>query len=97
MKKALTKVQRNLHHCNAHGYRVDGAHEKMHGDCTGLYGDCTGLHGYCPDLYGDCSNLRGDCTGLYGNCTDLYGNLDRCGLTESERAAGVNLADLVAE
>ena len=35
------------------GARVEGANERLTGDCSGLSGDCSGLRG-------DCTGLRGD-------------------------------------
>ena len=65
------------------------------GDRSGLSGDCTWLSGDCSGLCGNCSGLIGDCTGLIGDCTRLRGDFDDCSLTEDERAAGVNLLDLI--
>ena len=93
MKKALTKTSSLYHVIN--GSRVDGPHSDLRGDCSDLRGDCSGLSGNCSDLRGDCSGLRGDCSGLYGNCTGLSGDLDECELTDEERAAGVDIKELV--
>jgi len=48
-----------------------------------------------PDLWGDCTGLSGDCTKLSGDCTNLRGDLDLAGITDAERAAGVNIAQLI--
>ena len=53
----------------------------------------TGRH---PDLSGDCSGLSGDCSDLSGDCSDLSGDLDACGITAEDRAAGVDIASLIA-
>ena len=62
---------------------------------TALVGMHSGLRGYCSDLRGNCSGLRGDCSGLRGNCSGLQGDLDTCGLTEDDRANGVDITKLV--
>jgi hypothetical protein len=48
-------------------------------------------------LTGQHPELRGDCSELRGNCTGLTGDLDECGLTDAERSAGVDVADLVTK
>ena len=40
--------------------------------------------------------LTGDTSGLWGDCSGLWGNLDDCEIIGSERATGINIADLVA-
>ena len=58
-----------------------------------------------PELRGEIHpELRGNLSGLWGNLSGLCGvipagargNLDACELTDDERAAGVNIADLIA-
>ena len=41
-----------------------------------------------PDLSGNISGINGDVTGITGN-------LDECGLTDEDRAKGVNIQDLI--
>ena len=42
-------------------------------------------------------NLTGDISGLTGDISGLTGDIDDCELTISDRAAGVNVADLIAD
>ena len=60
---------------------------------TGIHPD---LSGDCSGLSGDCSDLRGDCSHLSGDCSGLSGDLDACGLANEDRAAGVDIASLIA-
>ena len=53
------------------------------------------VEGPNQSMTGDCSGLRGDCSGLSGDCSGLRGNLDDCKIRDDERAAGVNIRDLV--
>ncbi len=68
----------------------------LKGDVTGIYGDCTGLTGDCSKLSGDVTGMMGNVTGLFGDCTGLAGNLDKCGLSEQDRAKGVDIRLLVS-
>ena len=47
-------------------------------------------------LRGDVSGLRGNVSGLRGNVSGLTGDVDAADLTDEERAAGVDVADLLA-
>ena len=49
-----------------------------------------------PALTGRHPDLSGDCSGLSGDCSDLSGDLDACGITAEDRAAGVDIASLIA-
>ena len=58
-----------------------------------------------PELWGEINReLRGNLSELWGNLSGLRGeipagargNLDACELTDDERAAAVNIADLIA-
>jgi len=67
----------------------------LRGDITGLTGDISSLTGEITGLTGRISpNLRGYITGLTGDATDISGNLDECEISETERASGVDIADL---
>ena len=67
----------------------------LRGNISSLTGDITGLTGEITGLTGRISpNLRGDITGLTGDATDISGNLDECEISETERASGVDIADL---
>ena len=63
------------------GVKIAGAPEGLLGDVTCLWGNVTGL-------WGDLTGLRGDVTCLWGDLTD-------CVITDAERDAGVNVADLI--
>ena len=84
MKPILNRItQPELYYINNNKAKIAGPNPDLWGDCTGLSGDCT-------DLSGDCTNLR-------GNCSDLRGDLDLAGITDVERAAGVNITQLVSK
>ena len=55
------------------------------------------LTGDVSGLTGDVSGLLGDVTGLWGNATGLRGDLAACGLSDSDRAAGVKIETLVGD
>ena len=104
MIRKLEKINmtKAIYHYNEFGEKVFGITRKMSGDSTGLRGDCSDLIGDCSGLVGDCSMLIGDCTGLVGDCsmligdcTGISGDLDMCNITNDERDAGVNIADLI--
>jgi hypothetical protein len=65
------------------------------GKCNRIRGDISGHGGRL--FYGDVSHLAGDCTGVFGCATGKQGDLSACGLTDEDRAAGVNIEDLVME
>ena len=46
-------------------------------------------------ITGDLSNVSGNLTGVRGDLTGVSGDLDLCEITEEERAAGVNINDLI--
>lgn len=66
---------------------------RITGKCGRLKGDVSGYKNM--PFYGDVTHLSGDCTGVFGCATGKYGHLDDCGLTAEDRAAGVNIEDLV--
>ena len=86
MKKALRKSTSRCWHF-VDNLRVDGCHARLRGDASGLRGNVS-------DLWGDVSDLSGNVSGLRGNVSGLSGDVDDCGLSDHERAAGVNIADL---
>jgi hypothetical protein len=47
------------------------------------------------NLWGDVSGLRGDVSGLSGYVSGLRGDVNECGLTNADRAAGVDVATLI--
>ena len=52
MKKTLTKSASKLWH-HVDGVRVEGAHNLLYGDVSGLRGDVSGLSGDASGLSGD--------------------------------------------
>ena len=67
------------------------------GNVSGLSGDVTALSGDVTNLRGNVTGLRGYVTGLSGYVTGLIGDVDECGLTESDRQAGVEISELIVE
>jgi hypothetical protein len=81
MKRALiSKNQSGIY------YIVDG--KKVYGSPADLRGDVGGLSG-------NVSRLSGEVSGLSGNVSGLRGDVDLCEITESDRANGVSIIDLV--
>ena len=91
MKKALkTNAVKELYHF-VDGVRIAGAPDRITGDISGLRGDISGLWGdISPDLWGDISGLR-------GQVDAITGNVDKCGLTDEDREAGVDIEELAEE
>ena len=46
-------------------------------------------------VWGDLSNVWGDLTDVRGNLTDVRGYLSDCAITDEDRAAGVDINDLI--
>ena len=70
------------------GVRVEGAPSGLRGNVSGLRGDASGL-------WGDVSDLWGNVSGLWGDVSGLRGDVDTCGLTDEDRARGVDVAELI--
>ena len=108
MLKSLTRRKNELYYL-VDGERVSGVPAGLWGDASGLWGDASGLRGNVTGLSGDATGLSGDATGLWGNVTGLRGNdtglsgdatglrgdVDACQITDTERAAGVDVDSLV--
>jgi hypothetical protein len=60
-----------------------------------LWGDLSPLRGDMSMLRGVVQGLRGDATGVCGDVTGITGDLDQCDLTPADRAAGVDIRELV--
>ena len=54
-----------------------------------------GVPVFMADVKGDLTGISGDLSGVSGDLTGIRGNLDACEITLAERAAGVNVADLI--
>lgn len=94
MEKRLEKIENEIHHYDD-GKKIKGAHSNLTGDNSKLYGNCSWIYGDCSGLEGDCSWIYGDVTGIYGDCTRLRGHLSECDISDEDRAAGIELDDLV--
>ena len=53
------------------------------------------IEGFPPCVSGNLSNVSGDLTGVSGNLTDVRGDLSDCAITAEDRAAGVDINDLI--
>ena len=84
MKKILTKNTRLNVFYVVDGEKVYSLPPNLTGDISGLTGDISALTGYIS-------------SGLTGDISGLTGDIDDCELTISDRAAGVNVADLIAD
>ena len=80
MKKILTKSKFSIYHFR-NGKRIEGLHEHLSGDVTGIEGDATGI--------------RGDATGIRGSVNGIEGDLDDAQITSEERQKGINIKDLI--
>jgi len=47
------------------------------------------------EVLGNLTDVRGELTDVGGYLTDVGGNLDDCELTDEERAALINIRDLI--
>lgn len=50
MNKPLKRTKLNLFHYNDKGEMVEGAHDKISGNATGLRGDVSELTGNCDEI-----------------------------------------------
>jgi len=103
MKAILTVIKSELYHIK-NGVVVNGIHENLMGDVSGLRGDVSCISGdvscitgNVSGLSGHVSGLRGDVSGITGNVSGLSGHVDECEITPDERSKGVNIANLVAK
>ena len=94
MKKALNLKSVSTYYF-VKGEKIYGLPSGLSGDVSGLSGNVSGLSGNVRGLSGDVSGLSGDVSGLRGDVSGLRGDLDDCELTDEEREAGVDVADLV--
>ena len=53
-----------------------------------FYKDGKRIEGFPPCVSGDLTNVRGDLTGVWGDLSD-------CAITDEDRAAGVDINDLI--
>jgi hypothetical protein len=48
-------------------------------------------------INGPHKNIQGNVSGIWGNVSGIQGNIDDCEITDAERAAGIEINQLVAE
>ena len=80
MEKKLTRVKTNVYFYKD-GNKIEGFPPCVSGDLTNVSGDLTGVWG--------------DLTGVWGDLTGVTGNLSDCAITAEDRAAGVDINDLI--
>ena len=101
MEKKLTRVKTNVYFYKdgkkIEGFppRVSGDLSDVSGDLTGVSGDLTNVWGYLTDMWGNLTGLSGNLTGVRGNLSGVQGDLSDCAITDEERAAGVDINDLI--
>ena len=103
MKKVLRAQENPLHHF-VNGEKVWGCHERLfnylrelQGNVTYIFGDARGIFGDASGIFGDVTDISGNLTGIFGSVTGVFGDLDECDISEGERAAGVDIKDLIRE
>ena len=101
MEKKLTRVKTNVYFYK-NGKRIEGfppcvsgSLTGVRGDLTGVRGDLTGVRGNLSGVWGDLTGVRGDLTGVRGDLTGVSGDLSDCAITDEDRAAGVDINDLI--
>ena len=101
MEKKLTRVKTNVYFYK-NGKRIEGFPAYVWGDLSNVWGDLTNVRGELGDVWGDLSEVQGDLsdvsgylTGVRGNLTDVRGDLSDCAITDEDRAAGVDINDLI--
>ena len=65
------------------------------GGLTGVSGNLTGVRGNLTGVRGDLSEVSGDLSKVSGDLTDVRGDLSGCAITDEDRAAGVDINDLI--
>ena len=95
MRQKLKRLG-NIYHYTR-GNRVPGPPPDVDGDLTGVRGDLTDVYGDLTDIRGDLTDVYGNLTGVRGDLTGVFGDLDKCDITESDRSAGIDIADLIAD
>ena len=53
------------------------------------------IEGFPPCVRGDLTDVRGDLTNVSGDLSGVRGDLSDCAITDEERAAGVDINDLI--
>ena len=109
MERKLQRITIRIYHYDNNGEYVSGKHTRLRGNVSwlrgnvsglkgnvsGLTGDVSGLKGDVSGLRGDASGLKGDVSGLRGDVSWLRGDVNICNITDKERAAGIDIEQLV--
>ena len=80
MEKKLTRVKTNVYFVKD-GKRIEGFPPCVSGNLSNVSGDLTGV--------------SGSLSGVRGNLTGVSGDLSDCAITAEDRAAGVDINDLI--
>jgi len=67
------------------------------GDLSHIRGDLTFVCGDLTHICGDLTFVRGDLTGVRGDLTFVRGDLDKCEITQEDRAKGIRIEELIEE
>ena len=89
MLKNLVKIEFKIYHI-VNGVRIDGAHNSIWGDVSGIEGDVSGIEG-------NVSGIEGDVSGIRGNVSGIEGNVASCEITEEERKRGIDIKELIKD
>ena len=89
MKRALRKEAVSVWYF-VDGKRIDGKPTNISGNLSNIRGDLSGVSGNLSNIWGNLSGVSGDLSGVSGNLSD-------CDISEEERKAGINVADLIEE
>ena len=74
---------------------VWGSLSGVSGDLSDVRGNLSNVSGDLTDVRGNLSNVSGDLTGVSGNLTGVWGDLSDCAITDEDRAAGIDINDLI--
>ena len=101
MEKKLTRVKTNVYFYKD-GKKNEGFPAYVWGDLSNVWGDLTGVSGDLTCVRGDLTGVRGNLAGVRGNLTGVsgdltgvWGDLSDCAITDEDRAAGVDINDLI--
>jgi hypothetical protein len=65
------------------------------GDVSCIRGDVSCIRGDVSGISGNVSGIIGDVSGIIGDVSGVSGNVSDCEITDVERLAGVDIAELV--
>ena len=97
MKKLLTGLDASDIFYFQSGVRIEGAPPCVRGDLSHIRGDLTFVCGDLTHICGDLTFVRGDLTGVRGDLTFVRGDLDKCEITQEDRAKGIRIEELIEE